>query len=66
MLSPTLDSVIVIKAEPLALAVIIPLLSTVIIFSSELTKVRLLLTKQVGDIIKKGMSLLGIDCPEKM
>ena len=32
----------------------------------ELTKVRLLLTKQVGDIIKKGMSLLGIDCPEKM
>ena len=39
---------------------------TVINDDIELTKVRLLLTKQVGNIIKKGMSLLGIDCPEKM
>ena len=39
---------------------------TVISEDIELSKVRLLLTKQVGDIIKKGMSLLGIDCPEKM
>ncbi len=39
---------------------------TVISDDIELTKVRLLLTKQVGQIIKKGMSLLGIDCPEKM
>ena len=29
-------------------------------------KARLLLTKQVGDILKKGMEILGINCPEKM
>lgn len=29
-------------------------------------KARLLLTKQVGDILKTGMGILGINCPEKM
>jgi len=27
---------------------------------------RLLLTKTVGDIIKNGLGLLGIECPERM
>lgn len=32
----------------------------------ELQDARLLLTKVAGDIIKEGLSLLGIQCPEKM
>ncbi|MBE5821445.1 MAG: arginine--tRNA ligase [Clostridiales bacterium] len=39
---------------------------TIICEDKEVEKGRLLLTKQVGDVIKKGMELLGIDCPEKM
>lgn len=39
---------------------------TIICEDKEIEKTRLLLTKQVGDVIKKGMELLGIDCPEKM
>lgn len=39
---------------------------TVISEDIETTKARLLLTKYVGDIIKKGLELLGISCPEQM
>ena len=39
---------------------------TVMCEQLDLQKARLLLTKQVGDVIKKGMEILGINCPEKM
>jgi arginyl-tRNA synthetase len=38
----------------------------VICDDKELQDARLLLTKTVGDIIKNGLGLLGIECPERM
>ncbi len=39
---------------------------TIMCDDENIKKARILLTKQVGDVIKNGMRLLGIDCPDKM